>query len=115
MFGDTIFSFLFETLSGSMPDRKSHAHVPILRDPPMIPLCDGPAAAGYLAGDLRHWAVALAAELHAVLQDCQAVRNPMPFSQKRRPGLDLALARRLQGRSPRGIVSDAAATAGWQA
>ena len=41
MFGDTIFSFLFETLSGSMPDRKSHAHVPILRDPPMIPLCDG--------------------------------------------------------------------------
>jgi hypothetical protein len=24
-----------------MPDRKSHAHVPILRDPPMIPLCDG--------------------------------------------------------------------------
>jgi len=41
MFGDTIFSFLFETLSGSMPDRKSHAYVPILRDPPMIPLCDG--------------------------------------------------------------------------
>jgi hypothetical protein len=41
MFGDTIFSFLFETLAGSMPDRKSHAHVPILRDPPMIPLCDG--------------------------------------------------------------------------
>ena len=41
MFGDTIFSFLFETLSGSMPDRKSHAHVPILRDPPMIPLSDG--------------------------------------------------------------------------
>ena len=39
MFGDTIFSFLFETLSGSMPDRKSH--VPILLDPPMIPLCDG--------------------------------------------------------------------------
>jgi hypothetical protein len=31
-----------ETFSGSMRDRKSHAHARILRNSPMIPLCDGP-------------------------------------------------------------------------
>jgi hypothetical protein len=30
-----------ESFSGSIRDRKSHAHAPILRNSLMIPLCDG--------------------------------------------------------------------------
>ena len=35
-----LYSLLRDAL-WSVRDRKSQAHVPILRDPPMIPLCDG--------------------------------------------------------------------------
>jgi hypothetical protein len=56
MFGDTIFSLFFETLSGPCVS-KSQAHVPILRDPPMISLCDGLNGEGVefeLAGDFSN-------------------------------------------------------------